>query len=198
MPNLKLIQKIISAHQPEALEIDAKRAAVAMILRGREAEVEMLMLRRAEHAGDPWSGDLGFPGGKIEFADQSAKAAAEREVHEEIGLRLTEESFLGQLNDITGAYLPVNIACFAYHLDSPTDFDLNHEISNYWWVPLARFLEPERHRNATFTYRNQQRSHPVIDLVEAGHPFLWGITYRLVEQFFTLIGHPLPTPTNFD
>ncbi len=174
--------------------LEARRAAVAMILHGEGQAMEMLLIRRAEHDGDPWSGDLGFPGGKVDFEDTSDRAAAERETLEETGLQLGDESFIGQLDDIAGAYLPVNVACFIYHLREPGPITLNHEIADYWWIPLCRFFEPERHRRVTFTYRNKHRARPVIDLVEPEHPFLWGITYRIIEQFFGLIGHPLPVP----
>lgn len=192
MPTLELIRQKLSQHCPETRELEARYAAVAMILRGSGRDVDMLMIRRAEHDGDPWSGDLGFPGGKVDFEDDSTRAAAERETLEEIGLALTKESHLGRLSDISGAYVPVNIACFVYHLKQPAVFELNPEITHYWWIPLSRFFEPERHRYATFTYRNKHRARPVIDLVEPEFPFLWGITYRLIDQFFTLIDHPLP------
>ncbi|PLY00293.1 MAG: CoA pyrophosphatase [Desulfuromonas sp.] len=198
MPTLELIRKTFKSHRPEILDIEARRAAVAMILREQAGQVEMLMIRRAEHEGDPWSGDLGFPGGKVDFEDPSDRAAAERETFEEIDLQLGAEAFIGQIDDISGAYVPVNVACFVYLLDETATFSLNHEIDNYWWIPLSRFFEPERHRYVTFTYRNRHRARPVIDLVEPDYPFLWGITYRIIEQFFTLIGYPLPVSENPD
>jgi 8-oxo-dGTP pyrophosphatase MutT (NUDIX family) len=194
MLTLNQIQASLAQHKPEILEIESRRAAVAMILRGGEEEIEMLMIRRAEHDGDPWSGDLGFPGGKVDFDDNSDRSAAERETLEAMGLNLDESLFLGQLDDISGAYVPVNVACFIYHLEEPANFEMNSEITNYWWVPLSRFLEPERHRHVTFTYRNKHRARPVIDLVEPEYPFLWGITYRMIEQFFNLLECPLPNP----
>ena len=198
MPTLELIRDVLTNHSPNTLEIEARRAAVAMILRESAAGVEMLMIRRAEHDGDPWSGGLGFPGGKVDFDDASARSAAERETFEEVGLQLSASAYLGQLDDISGAYVPVNIACFVYHLQHPEPLALNHEITRYWWIPLSRFFEPQRHRYVTFTYRNKHRARPVIDLVEPEFPFLWGITYRLVDQFFNLLEHPLPSPEKPD
>ncbi len=194
MPTLTQIRTALASHRPATLDIEARRAAVALILRGPGRNLEMLMIRRAEHDGDPWSGDLGFPGGKVDFDDVSARSAAERETLEELGLELPDDAYLGRLDDISGAYLPVNVSCFVYYLEQPIPFELNPEITHYWWIPLQRFFEPERHRHVAFTYRNQHRARPVIDLVEPEFPFLWGITYRLVEQFFRLAGHPLPAP----
>ncbi|PLX80986.1 MAG: CoA pyrophosphatase [Desulfuromonas sp.] len=192
MPNLEQIKSFLADHQPVTIEKASKQAAVALILSGVENDLEMLMLRRAEHQDDPWSGDLGFPGGKIDPDDHSARAAAERETIEETGIRLNETDYLGRLDDISGAYLPVSIACFVFYLPTRPQIVLNREVSHYWWVPLHRFLEPDRHRDVAFTYRQQHRTHPVIDLVDPEHPFLWGITYRLTESFFRLIERPLP------
>lgn len=192
MPTLQEIRKKIAEHRPETLDIGARRAAVALILRGRDEDVEVLMVRRAEHEKDPWSGDLGFPGGKVDPGDVSVKSAAERETLEETGIELKKGVYLGRLDDISGAYLPINVACFVYHLEDPAELRLNEEISCYWWVPLGRFFEPDRHRRVSFTYRERHRSRPVIDLVEPDAPFLWGITYRLIDQFFSLLDHPMP------
>src|SRR6185369_3871770 len=60
-------------------------AAVAMILRQGPGGLEMLFIERAEHENDPWSGNLAFPGGKVEPGEEP-RQAAERETLEEIGL----------------------------------------------------------------------------------------------------------------
>ena len=43
-----------------------KRSAVAMILQVREGELHILMIKRAEREGDPWSGHMAFPGGRMD------------------------------------------------------------------------------------------------------------------------------------
>ena len=53
----------------------------------------MLLIRRAEREGDPWSGHMAFPGGHIE-AGESPLEAAIRETEEEVGLSLTRHSTL--------------------------------------------------------------------------------------------------------
>jgi 8-oxo-dGTP pyrophosphatase MutT (NUDIX family) len=62
---------------------DVPRAAVALVLRdGAPGEVELLFIRRAEHEKDPWSGHMGFPGGRAEPGDASLEATAVRETLE--------------------------------------------------------------------------------------------------------------------
>ena len=59
-------------------------AAVSLIQVGNE----ILILKRAEHELDPWSGHLSLPGGKIDPIDVSPLATAIRETKEECGFDL--------------------------------------------------------------------------------------------------------------
>jgi len=187
MLSIEQIRTRLAGHRPEPLQIDARRlAAVAMLLRERRQRPEVLFIRRAEYDGDPWSGDLGFPGGGIEPQDQDARAAAERETREEVNLFLQPHQYLGQCAELAGAYLPVRISCFAYLLDGEPEFCLNGEVVQTFWVPLQTLLEPRRNRLMSFEYRGARRQHPVIDLQEWSERPLWGITYRLLQQFFAL------------
>ncbi|MCD6188158.1 MAG: NUDIX domain-containing protein, partial [Desulfuromusa sp.] len=101
MLDIEQIKNRLTDHQPQPLKQESdRRAAVAMLLRNNGEETEVLLIRRAELDKDPWSGDLGFPGGQIEEQDSSPRTAAERETWEEIGCCLTEENYLGQSDDL--------------------------------------------------------------------------------------------------
>src|SRR5687768_2605338 len=71
-------------HDPEA-----RPAAVALVLRAVEMKgLELLFIRRAEYADDPWSGQVAFPGGRHESGDESLERTAIRETWEETGIDL--------------------------------------------------------------------------------------------------------------
>ncbi len=187
MLKIDQIRSRLADHQPPQLEVKARRhAAVALLLRERQGEPEVFFIRRAEHDGDPWSGDLAFPGGGIEKRDRDPRAAAERETLEEIGLQLEPHQYLGQSMDMAGAYLPIRISCFVYLLEEIPDLSLNHEVVGCFWVPLSTLLDQRRNRLADFHYRGANRLHPVIDLPEWSDKPLWGITYRLLQGFLDL------------
>lgn len=187
MIRIEQIKERLALHEPLTLDVEAKRhAAVAMLLREKGNRTEVLLIRRAEHEKDPWSGDLGFPGGRIEELDANPRAAAERETHEEIGLCLSADNYIGQSDDLSGAYLSVRISCFVYHVDSEAQFKTNGEVVDLFWVPLQTLLEPERNRMASFFYRGSDRQHPVVELNEWSQRPLWGITYRLLDNFLNL------------
>ena len=81
----------------------ARRAAVAIVLRSLpENAAEILYILRQASELDPWSGQVGFPGGRRQASDADDYAAAVRECREEVGLELEDSStfeFLGQLPD---------------------------------------------------------------------------------------------------
>jgi len=188
IPDLDQIKTRLAAHRPQPLATETRRqAAVAMLLHPGEQSPEVLLIRRAEHEGDPWSGDLGFPGGGLEAEDRNAREAAERETWEELSLTLAPRHYLGHCAELAGAYLPVQISCFAYLLDERPEFVLSDEVTDTFWVPLTTLLDPRRNRRLNFEYRGQTRQHPIIDLAEWSERPLWGITYRLLQQFFALL-----------
>ncbi|MEP6687797.1 MAG: NUDIX domain-containing protein, partial [Gemmatimonadales bacterium] len=60
----------------------------------------VLLIRRADRAGDPWSGHMALPGGRREETDPDLVATAVRETFEEVGLSLAPADLLGSLDDV--------------------------------------------------------------------------------------------------
>lgn len=195
-PDLAAIKTALSRHTPllagSADYPQHRRAAVALLLRETERDPEILYLLRAKHDRDPWSGDIGFPGGHIDAQDPHPRAAAERETREEIGLDLAGASLLGQLDDLAGAHLPIIVSCFVYQLPIGIQPRLNHEVVETFWVPLQHLCDPLNHRTTTVFFRGETLQRPAIDLLGPGRTVLWGITYRLTVQLLTLLGRSIP------
>lgn len=188
MLTMDAIERLLESHPPQHTPPGRRTpTAVALILRPAPSGPEMLFIERAHHAGDPWSGNLGFPGGKAEKRDGTARRTAERETLEEIGLDLAAARCLGRLSDIAGAHLPVMVSCFAYAIEYPGVIHPGDEVRHLFWVPLAALCEPVRHQTATVTFAGRTLETPTIRVPEHGTP-LWGITYRLVMQFLGILG----------
>ena len=168
------------------------RAAVALVLRPGPGGPEMLFIERARKEGDPWSGHLAFPGGRIEPSDPDARAAAERETLEEVGLDLRGARFAGEVGAVCGDRLPVTVQCFAYAVGGGEPLRPNHEVAHAFWVPLGVFLDPRRHLTLRFRFSGTDEQEPAVRLAEPHRPVLWGITYRLVRQFFSRLGLRFP------
>lgn len=85
-------------HKALLVTPDAKAAAVLIAIIERENGLSVLLTKRADKLRDH-SGQIAFPGGKIDAADANAIAAAVRESQEEINLDANEVEVLGQLPD---------------------------------------------------------------------------------------------------
>lgn len=168
-------------------------AAVALLVRNDRPQPEVLFILRAEYDGDPWSGNIAFPGGHIEDDDPTPQHTAARETQEELGIDLTHGAeFLGRLDDVAGAHLPVIVSCFVWLVPPHTEIRHNGEVVKAFWVPLPDLADPARQREHRVEFRGETLIRPAIDLLGPGHTVLWGITYRLTSHFMGLIGAPLP------
>ena len=77
-------------------------AAIALVIRPQPAEPELLMIKRAEIEGDPWSGHIACPGGRAEPGDRDLEHTAIRETWEETGIDLARDGkILGTLDDVS-------------------------------------------------------------------------------------------------
>lgn len=83
----------------ETVDDDSLRhAAVAIVLVEDDAGEACFLLTRRSRGLQAHASHWALPGGRLD-ADESAEAAALRELHEEIGLRLDEDAILGLLDD---------------------------------------------------------------------------------------------------
>ena len=168
------------------------RAAVAVVLREGADGPELLLIERAKHPEDPWSGHMAFPGGRVDPGDADPQSAAERETLEEVGLSLVGAELLGRLDDIEGRQggrkLSLVISAHVYHCADPGELVLNHEVAAALWVPLARLHDAAYH----VEYATPYGGYPGILVGEPERHVVWGLTYRFLEIFLAALGRPLP------
>ena len=161
-----------------------------MVLRDGEAGIELLLIRRAEHERDPWSGQVGFPGGRAEPEDESLEATAVRETAEETGIDLRRDArLLGRLDELharaRGRPVDLVIAPFVFRLQRPAEGRPSSEVVSLHWLPLATLLDPAvraplevQHEDATVR----------LPSLRAGGLVIWGLTYKMFLSFAELLG----------
>lgn len=165
------------------------RAAVALVIGDSPSGPRLLFMKRTENENDPWSGNICFPGGKVENGDDDPRATAERETLEEVGVDLGRARFLGRLSDVASSRIPVHVSCFVYETGVSGPFRLmDNEVQDAFWVPLAALMEPARHGEKVVRFDGQVMVRPGISLPQPGEPVLWGLTYQLVLDFVELVG----------
>lgn len=161
-----------------------RKAAVAAILRERSGEVELLFIRRAEHPRDPWSGQIGFPGGRAEPGDAGPRETALRETREEVGLDLERDAEeLGALDEVRAMarLRPQNlvIAPFVFRLVAPAPTHPSGEVDAVLWLPLARLLDSAARGTMPYVHEGATLRFPCLNVDGL---VIWGLTYRMFED----------------
>ncbi|MBN2644491.1 MAG: CoA pyrophosphatase [Desulfuromonadaceae bacterium] len=194
LPNCDDIARTLAVRRPQLLPPQAAQrcAAVALVLREQQqGGPEILLMQRTVHRHDPWSGNLSFPGGRIDPEDESACAAAKRETQEEVALDLEDARLLGQLDDEYGVRVPIRVSGFVFEVETGVSVQLNNEASRYFWVPFSRLLEPGNHASRTVLWEGSPVTVSSFHIAESVPP-LWGLTYRFLIQLLRHTGLTLP------
>jgi 8-oxo-dGTP pyrophosphatase MutT (NUDIX family) len=183
---IEALRRALALRAPRTLEGPETRAAVALVLRGDSASASLLLVRRAERDGDPWSGHVAFPGGHLEPYDATPRDAAERETLEELGLDLTGARFLGSLDDVHGRISAITVSPFAYVIEGEPPLRIAPELAAAFWLPLASLGDPARRITLHVAHDTGGASYPAIRLDGDGGAPLWGLSLRIVEQLLDL------------
>lgn len=180
-PRLERLRRRLASHPPRYDEEgdDLIWAAVAVVLAA--SPESLLFIRRAERAGDPWSGHMALPGGRRDAPDVDLVATATRETVEEVGLRLGPAQLIGGLGDVvprTPVLPPIAVRPFVFLLPAAPPLVLNPEVAAATWVPLEQLLAPDTYRAIRLQIRGESREMPAYH-VEGG--VVWGMTERVIS-----------------
>ena len=166
---------------------EVRRAAVALMLRERDGAVEILFIKRAEYASDPWSGHAALPGGRMEPQDASLADTAARETFEEIGIDIREAgTILGTLDEVyprTPVLPPVVVRPFVVALHADIQPAPSHEVADVFWVPLERVRQPDAWEQMTVHAHGRDL---IVTAYRHGPYVIWGLTERVLQSLLTL------------
>ncbi|HUP03381.1 MAG TPA: CoA pyrophosphatase [Bryobacteraceae bacterium] len=161
-------------------------AAVAIVCARRPSE-SVLLMRRAERDGDPWSGHWSLPGGRRDPTDRDLLHTALRELQEECGVRLAPGLLAAMLpvrpaRRKGGGALPVTPFLFRVESELPATPD-GREAVETAWAPLGLLRNPASHRLLPVPGYPPTLLFPAVPL---GPVPLWGFTHRLLCDWLEL------------
>ena len=186
----------LQVHQPRRLPGRqwVARCGVVLLIAEQgmagDAAPALLMMRRAERAGDPWSGHVSFPGGRGDPRDPSTRATALRELQEETGLA-PDASFvpLGRLSDLLtrehGRNRPMVITPYVYHLPHAVALPPSLEAASLWWEPLSNLVDAGLRTTITWRLAGLPLRVPAVNVSGAR---LWGLSLMMVNELVRATG----------
>jgi 8-oxo-dGTP pyrophosphatase MutT (NUDIX family) len=193
----------IDLEEVPAAEEGLTHAAVTLLLRpaGGDAisdtgggnapgdSAEILFIKRAERAGDPWSGHIAFPGGRAEKWDATLLEIAMRETAEEVGIDTRQGGrLLGRLPTMRpmSVRIPSITVTPFVALAPPGAIPRTQpqEVQEAFWMPIAALKGSGRSATVRWEAMDGTRELPAFPSPKGP---IWGITERILSQFLALV-----------
>ncbi len=195
-PSLDRLAERLQAYRPRRLPGRQWVARCGVVLLIAEhgmapfAAPALLMMRRAERAGDPWSGHVSFPGGRVDRRDASTRAGALRELQEETGLPPDEPiEPIGRLSDLLtrehGRNRPMVVTPYVYRLPRAVALTPGLEAARLWWEPLTNLVDDGMRRTIIWRVAGLPLPFPSIEVSGAR---LWGLSLMMVNELVRATG----------
>lgn len=186
---IEQIGECLQTHAPRRLpgRRYMARCGVAAVLAERPElpGVSVLMMRRATRSGDPWSGHMSFPGGRMEPRDRNTHITAMRETVEETGLMLDNRDNIGRLSDVVtrqhARMRPMIVSPHVYRLEAASEpqWQLNHEVAEVVWVPLSFFADASNRESMHWRTGRLNWQMPCYFYEERR---IWGLTLLMLRE----------------
>jgi 8-oxo-dGTP pyrophosphatase MutT (NUDIX family) len=156
-----------------------KPASVLVAIVDRSTPTVLLTQRTADLTSH--AGQVAFPGGKIDPADESPVAAALREAREEVGLAPTLVEPIGYL-DLYLTFSGFRILPTVARVKPEFTLTLNPgEVTEAFEVPLEFLMNPANHQRKTRDWKGIARDYYAMPF---GEHYIWGVTAGILRNLY--------------
>lgn len=164
--------------------VDARLAAVLILLYEEGGEIRFPLQRRRAVDGDPHGGQISLPGGSRE-GRESVEETALREAQEELGIEPDHVQLLGRLSR---RWVPVSyykVRPVVAWTDRSPDYRIDpREVDELIMCSIERLEEPDRLVSFPRKWGAEEYEVPAWRL-EGG--MLWGATAMILSELVTLL-----------
>ena len=167
---------------------DRASAVLVPLYPGDDGGLHLLLTRRAWHLRSH-TGEVSFPGGRAEPADDSLWETALRETWEETAMDTGEIELVGELDHLSTVTSRSFIVPFVGLLPDRPDAEPNpDEVDEILHVPVAELLDPAIYRQERWGVPGVDRPIHFFELVG---DTIWGATASMLVDLLTRITGPV-------
>ena len=166
---------------------DATVACVMLLLYPKEEKWNFVLIQRVTHEKDRHSGQISFPGGRLDKSDVSLEACALRETEEEVGVPQKDIRLLGKLSEL---YIPVSnylVHPYVGFLENEPQFIPQlSEVKEILEIPVAELINIENRKKKDMRGGRNivLKNVPYFDFY--GN-VVWGATAMMLSEFEHLL-----------
>ena len=175
-PEVRIEKKLQTAFDPPT------PASVLIPIIAREHGLSMLLTRRTDHLHDH-PGQVCFPGGRVEKADDSAIDTALRETEEEVGLDRRYVDVIGSMPEYitaTGYRVTPIVSIIDPLFQIKPD---PYEVAEVFEVPLSYLMDGMNHQRIVAEFPPGMRNRSFYAIPYEKY-FIWGATAGMLRNLF--------------
>ena len=178
-----LSRAVIESDHPGPPPEDMFKPTSVMALMEFDLSPNLIFIQKADVKGYPWRNQMAFPGGHVDKKDNSPKAAALRELEEEVGIIAGNVSVMGSLGHFqTLRNKDIQAFTGVWNQKDRIAHD-REEISRVFQIPFAHLARVHREKG----YANRRPG-----MMELTYPFedvvIWGVTAKIVHHLIEVVG----------
>lgn len=183
----KMATKARLPFKEKSLPSNVRLACVLCLLYPKNGQLHLPLIQRVIAKNDKHSGQISFPGGKLEPTDLSKEAGALREANEEIGITIEDIQLLGSL---TPLYVPASnfqVFPFVGYIDyAPQFIPQVSEVAEVVEVALEELIDPQnlKYKSMRFTELLTVKDVPYFDVNDKT---VWGATGMMLSEFVAIV-----------
>tara|TARA_Y100000741_G_scaffold139967_1_gene105607 strand:+ start:752 stop:1351 length:600 start_codon:yes stop_codon:yes gene_type:complete len=174
-------QKLKQINLIEATQYKKAGVLILLLKEDKDAEYKIVFTKRSTEL-KTHSGEVSFPGGKWEEADNSLYETALRESNEEINLNIENVTKLGNLNFLLSRH-KIEVNPYVGYLNKFQEFEGNFEIDEIFTVPIS-FLSDSK--NVTYKEFNRKDLKVYIPSWVYNGNRIWGLTAMITADFLNI------------
>jgi 8-oxo-dGTP pyrophosphatase MutT (NUDIX family) len=180
------VEQALADYTPRKIDLPtAAPAAVLVLIHPCSGEPNVIFTERTNHV-EHHKGQMSFPGGASDDADDCCEATALRETQEEIGVEREHVRLIGCLDDmVTISNFRVTPCVGVLEFDGAYPYKINdHEVARVVEVPLSFLLEEG---NMELEVRQHQGREVLVPAFSYDGHRIWGATARMLHQLIELL-----------